>query len=181
MWTAGTIPGLFRIRNTLREKLAGALRADTSGTPEYWENLAEGKRLALAKGVGDESTEAGKFWFRSFLYAGLARHRKRPFVPDTICSRDMEGEENPLTDYSQQLIQAIDAKYSLASSSKTGTADCDCYSPRTIRFTWREVDPTASHGTQPWLLGRLSRPLLRAFALVLSVTFSRHGGPRAQP
>src|SRR5262249_54090396 len=56
----------------LREKLAGALRADTSGAPDLWETLAEGKRLALAKNVADKSTEAEKFWLRTFLSAGLA-------------------------------------------------------------------------------------------------------------
>lgn len=95
----------------LRQKLAGALRADISGTPDYWEDLAEGRRLALSKDVGDASTEAEKFWLRTFLYAGLARHRKRPFVPDTIRSWD-RNEDCPPNDYSRQLIEAVDAKYS---------------------------------------------------------------------
>jgi hypothetical protein len=69
-----------------RPKLAGALRADTSGAPDFWEDLAEGKRLALAKDVGDASTEAENFWLRSFLYAGLARHRSHLCVPsEELC------------------------------------------------------------------------------------------------
>ena len=97
--------------DALEDKLSKSLRDETSDQPDYWEDFAEGRRLLLAKALDEQSTESENFLLRSFLYAGLASNRQRPFVPDAIRSWGMHQITVPSSDYGEDLERIIEAKY----------------------------------------------------------------------
>jgi len=95
----------------LKKKLSQSLRIETSDRPDYWEDIAEGQRLLLTKEFQEKSIEPENFWLRSFLYAGLARIRQRPLVPDAIRTWGMHQGSITPSDYGQGLEEVIDGKY----------------------------------------------------------------------
>lgn len=95
----------------LKARLGESLRAETSDQPDYWEDFAEGQKLLQATNLNEFGTSPENFWLRSFLYAGLASTRKRPFVPDAIRSWGMHQTSSVGADYGQHLEQIIEAKY----------------------------------------------------------------------
>ena len=95
----------------LRKLLSNALRVEISDRPDYWDDFAEGAKQLRGTPTTDQNEKARRFWLRSFLYAGLAKTRNCPFVPDAIRSWGF-GESNEWSpDYGQDLEKVIDEHY----------------------------------------------------------------------
>jgi hypothetical protein len=102
-------------RDEIMTRLRGSIRTELSDAPDYWDDFNEGRQLALGgtfKGIKFSPAQAAEnFWYRTFLYLGLARVRRIPFVPDAVrgCGFPTTGRDSGGA--YDQLINAVQAKW----------------------------------------------------------------------
>lgn len=95
----------------LRELLSTALRVEISDMPDYWEDFAEGAEQLRGTPTTDQNEKARRFWLRSFLYAGLAKTRNCPFVPDAVRTWGFGDNKEGSPDYGLELEKVVDEHY----------------------------------------------------------------------
>lgn len=110
-------------RDEIMTRLRSSIRNELSDAPDYWDDFNEGKQLALGgtfQGLPFSPAKAAEnFWYRTFLYLGLARVRQIPFVPDAVRGCGLEQERRNAGSDSihesngayEQLIAAVQAKW----------------------------------------------------------------------
>jgi hypothetical protein len=98
-------------QDELSHILAGSFRHEVSDRPDYWKDFDEGNQLLSTEKLDRVFSLSEKYWLRTFLYAGLAKTRGLPFVPDAVRTWGNSDIVNPNADYTQQLESAIRSKY----------------------------------------------------------------------